>query len=281
MAWGRVMSVQFIPLSGATVTVTDHHMTATIERSITRTPNKLNLDMYNLGQTAIQVATQPKTQIIVNAGYADEGGALIAFSGTLSHATDTVDGMDRVLHVEALDGIRNLNAKNMAASYAANTPASTILNDLLGRIGFPVVGGTPQLSGSYAGGWTYVGKVQNALKTVLGRFGYSYCIQNEQLYIFQDNLKPPAQQMVLGYDSGLLSLKRNEEQIAQTARGKMVPGAKAKYKFNSLFFPQLIPGTQVNWTARDYAGPGKIISTSATLSNYENDWNVEGLMEAG
>jgi hypothetical protein len=166
-------------------------------------------------------------------------------------------------------------------SYAKSTPANTILKDLTSQMGFPVAGVLPNLPGSYSGGWTFVGKTQKALEMLLNRFGYAYCIQNEQLYIFQDGNLPTVQQMVLNYNSGLLSFKKIEQRVNYTKKGAAKKTAKTKYKLESLFFPQLLPGARIMIESQDYSGAGKITATSATLSNYEDDWTIDADVEVG
>jgi hypothetical protein len=272
MAFNRIIEVISQPDGGSSISVTGLRIRFNIERNKTSTPNKANIDIYNLSDDTANKMAKSKNKIILKAGYADEGGLFSLFYGTLNNSVITKDGTEKILQIEAHDGLKNIQQKNANLSYSGGTRASVILDDILNILAYPLGGKKPTLNEVYSGGFAFIGKAKDALTQVLKRFGYKWTIQNEQIIIYKDGESPIPAGLLLKKDTGLLSIAKLEDVADKKTVGK--------YIATSLLFPQLVPGAQIKVESTLVSGAMFVESVKAVGDNFDGDFQMESEVRA-
>ena len=148
----------------------------------------------------------------MTAGYGDDTG--IIFSGRSSKARSYYSDEDRLTEIHAIDQA-NLKERDLQnISYAGGTPASRILQDLVGMVGLPVAVFAPKRDHVYKDKATIDGGLMENIRKYAGVCGVSAYICKGQIYV-RHILDGDGLDFTLSADTGLLSLSEFEEE--QTA----------------------------------------------------------------
>jgi hypothetical protein len=281
MAFKRQIEIISGPVGGTQISVSEGYMSFDIEKTKSKTPNKANIKLYNLLDTTMTRMGWSKNKIIVKAGYEDEGGLSSIFFGDLVKSTISKDGKLRVLEIEAMDGYKNIQDKNVSLSYAGGTRVSVVLGDILNVLALPLGAEKPQTSEIYSGGFVFVGKAKDALSQVMSRLGYKWTIQNEQILIYQQGQGVVSTSLLLTPKTGLLKIDRVEqdtsvdlaaEGISSKSTEKKTPIA---YNIETLLFHQIIPGAIVKIESSVVNGTFQVDSAKLTGDNFGGDFKIE------
>ncbi len=243
MAFKRIIEISSGPEGGIGRKVTENYMSFEIERSLTSSVNKAKVKIYNLSQETVAAMGKAGNKLVISAGYEDEGGAAALFFGDINKVTTEQKGVDKVLEMEAFDGQKAVQGKNVVLSFTKGTPTQTVLNTILGVLALPLGSVIPPITSVYSGGYCYAGKAVGALTQVLAREGLKWSIQNEALVVYKDGEIFTPTTLKLTADSGLLSVAPVDQTPGPGTGKKVIKGTS--YKFEALLFPQLLPGAQV------------------------------------
>ena len=103
------------------------HINFMVERSDSTTLNTTKIKLWNLNKEQINVLTQSGCQLNLSAGYG--ASRPIIFKGTVSNVQESLDGADRHIGMDAVDGVEDLGKGVVDISYGGNIATSKILQD--------------------------------------------------------------------------------------------------------------------------------------------------------
>lgn len=273
MAYNRIVEISIGPPGALGTRITNLRMSFEVMKSDKESTNKAKVQIYNMfsfNSTKLAIAGN---KIIIRAGYLDEGGAKTLFFGDIQRATVRNDGIDKITDIEAYDGMSNIQDKNISLTFAEGTPARTILNILITTFGYPL-GNIPTLPvKQYANGYSFIGKVKDALTEVCAYLGKNWTIQNEQLVIYSPNETIIRTGLVLSKDTGLLEtpqlLDDNEDNLGT------IDIPKKRWRILSLLYPQLSPGADLVLRSLQANGTFKVESVTFRGDNRDGDFIAE------
>jgi hypothetical protein len=277
MAFKRIIEVASGPQGQAATTFSQCKIEFEIKRDKTKTPNKAEVTLYNLSDDTMAKMGKRDNKLIIRAGYADEGGPSAIFYGDVTKSEIIPEEQNKLLKIEAMDGYKNIQGKNISLSYAKGTRISTVLDDILNVMAYPVAGNKPSTSDVYAKGYTFIGKAQDALTQVLKKLNYKWTIQNEQIFMYQEGEGVVKYGLKLTSQTGLLSISKVEQDIATKDKGKKVPVC---YNIETLLFPQIIPGAIVRIESSQATGNMVVESCTMSGDNFDGDFKVEAEVRA-
>jgi len=257
------------------ISITDLFMSFEVEKTDVTTPNKATIKIYNLSKDTAVKFGKIKNTLTIKFGYEDESGAQIVFIGSINKSEYRKESTEKILEIEAFDGLSNSLEKNFDASYGENALDANILQDLIDNLGLPVASPIPKFTGNYSGGFAFIGKTIQALSKVVAKNKYQWTIQNNQLYFYKEGESyrdVAVQELLLTPNTGLLSISPVEQDAALTGGKKAFKG---NYKIVSLIFPQLIPSSTVKIESADVSGRAVILSCKLTADNRDGDANAE------
>lgn len=280
MAFKRIIEITGGPEGGNGVTISENYMSFEITRDRSGTPNKAEVKIYNLSDASISTIAKAKNKLIIKAGYVDEGGAKALFYGDVYTFVVTKESTERILTIEAYDGLKNIQSKFVSLSYASGITAGKIIQDLINVLAYPLNGTLPNIQNAYNNGFAFVGSACDALTKVLARIGLRWSIQNEQLTIYQNGMESIPQQLVLGYDTGLMFVQKRDRDntVDPITPEHRKPGAY--YKLTTLLFPQLLPGALVQINTPNLQGGMVIESCKMIGDNFGGKFQIEAEAQA-
>lgn len=212
--------------------------------------NEAEIIVYNLSDLTIQ-NIKKDSPITVTAGYGDDTG--IIFSGLISKARSYYSDEDRVTEIHAIDQA-NLKERDLQnISYAGGTPASRILQDLVGMVGLPVAVFAPKRDHVYKDKATIDGGLMENIRKYAGVCGVSAYICKGQIYV-RHILDGDGLDFTLSADTGLLSLSEFEEEQTAEDFKDTVQG----YEITMLLQHRVTTASLINLQARNVSGAFRV-----------------------
>jgi hypothetical protein len=218
-------------------------------------PNTGIVSVYNVSAENRTLFEEPKSQIIVKAGYSGFGVnpvepqsvlgkdlAEIIYIGDirLNGIKTQRQGPDVVTQLECSTGIVPLEGAKLNKSYAQGTTALQVITELASSMGLNI---SPfQTAGAHVflGGLALSGSSRDLLTGILKKLGVQWSIQDDELHIVDKTL-PTAEPLVLLTEfTGLIGIPT-----------KMTNGG---YIFKSLLNPKIRPGRSLSVVSEAITG---------------------------
>jgi hypothetical protein len=254
------------PKSGDTFTITDLRIVFAIEKTGAPEPNTAAITVYNLSDETSAKVTMADNHIRLRAG----DPAKTIFFGHVLCGTRRAKENDYITELLAQDGRAALAAARVSLSFAKDVEAATVALALLDALGLPFKGEDKIPEGAaYPFGFCFIGMAGDGLKKVLNRFGLSYTVQNEMVYLLKQGEAAEHTGLTLTPENGLLAMP----QPVRDKTGEYDPQAEAvnRWRFSTKLIPELIPGALCKVEADTFTGD-LLIHTA----RYEGD-NREGV----
>jgi len=270
LAFNRLIELQIGRPGEIGLLIKDLRISFSIEKSDTESANMAIIQIYNLTDNTVKKINRAGNILILRAGYEDEGIKTLFF-GTIINSTDIKTGTERILEIQVADGVENIQDKNLTISYSAGTTVQKIFNDLVLLFGLPLTNIGLILSGQYINGWSFCGKIKDAITEVLDKVNLSWTIQNNQLVVVERGKSVERTGLFLTPDTGLLD---SPESLVDTDL-KPTEDPPARYKVKSLLFPQLFPGVDFRLKSEKVSGTFKVETAKFSGDNYEGEFLCE------
>ena len=142
--------------------------------------NESEIILYNLSDTTIQNIKKGE-KVTLTAGYKEDTGIIL--SGFISHVKTVFDDLDKVTTVKVIDSVDRIERKIENLAYAKGSKASTILNDLLTKVGLPVAKFSIKRDYVYKDGLTVNAGLMETIKKQAQVCGVSTYISKGQIYV--------------------------------------------------------------------------------------------------
>jgi len=240
MAFNRFVEVVVGPKGGEGFKISGLKIAFSIEKTDSADPNKSKIQIYNLSEDTHKKVIVAGNHITLKAGYEDETIAAIFFGDVLK-GDKKKEGTDNITELEVFDGRTAVMSGQVSVSYAKDTEARTIVQKFVDAIGLSFKGMENVPAGeAYPHGHTFIGMAGEGLKDVLNRYGLTYTIQNQMLYIIKPGEAVENTGLKLTPETGLLS---TPEPISdKTSDDDANAEASNRWKFSAMLFPELVPG---------------------------------------
>jgi hypothetical protein len=209
----------------------------------------------------------------LKAGYADETITAILF-GDVVKCTRKKSGTDYVTEIEVKDGRVAVMAGQVSVSYAKDTDALTIAQDLIDAIGLPSKGTELIPSeAKYPGAFSDIGQAADILRKVLNKYDLKYTIQNEMIYILKEGEAAESTGLRLTPETGLLTIPQPVSD--KTEETDTTKEAANKWAFRTMLFPQLIPGAACKVESSAITTEMKVTKAKFTGDNWLSDFAID------
>lgn len=185
--------------------------------------NESEIILYNLSDTTIQNIKKGE-KVTLTAGYKEDTGIIL--SGFISHVKTVFDDLDKVTTVKVIDSVDRIERKIENLAYAKGSKASTILNDLLTKVGLPIAKFSIKRDFVYKDGLTVDAGIMETIKKQAQVCGVSAYINKGQIYV-QSISEGDDTNFSLSVDTGLISLSEFEEEISAEEYKDAVKGYEA------------------------------------------------------
>lgn len=214
-------------------------------------PNEAEIIVYNLSQNTIK-QLKKGTAISIEAGYKGDTGVL--FKGYISKVKTNREDADKVTTIYAMDDIKDHSIESL--SFAANTKASYILKQLIGKTGIPVAVFNPRRDYTYKDSQTVDGDLMENIHQYAEVCGISVYVSKGKIYARHikegDNLN-----FNVSVETGMIgSPSSYEEEITAEDFTDTVNG----YEVEMLLQHRMCAGAIVKLTSKDAKGTYRVCS---------------------
>jgi len=273
MAVQRQVEVVVKPKYGAEFTMSGLKIAFSIEKTDSPDLNKGTIQIYNLSEETSAKVTEAGNHIILKAGYEDENTAAIFFGDILASFGRKRVGNNFITEFEAFDGLAAVEKSRVSLSYAEDTDVATVVEALLTAIGLPSAGADLIPAGEkYLTGFCFIGMATDGLRDVLNRYGLTYTIQDEMLYIMQPGKPALNTGRTLSPETGLLTTPQNVSD--KTGKGDEKAMAANRWKFSSRILPDVNPGLACTVESSTFTGNVLIRKALFVGDSIEGDFKI-------
>lgn len=218
MAWGRVLElVVRSPIAykdntwtWVEDTVSELDIDFHITRSNVFNNNAAELTVYNANSKTRAMLAQAGSNIILSAGYEDQGTGLI-YAGSLIHGSSIKAGTDWVTTINAIamrSTDKPFSLTPIAVSFAKGTPINTVIDYIGDKLGLVRSG----ISATFMlpNGWVYAGSVTGAIdyvRKILQSHQMGLFVDIAELVVYTPGKSSDFEALYLDKDSGLLNVQ--------------------------------------------------------------------------
>lgn len=256
-----------------TLDVSNLRIAFSVYKSESWSTNNANVRIWNLSADKRNQLNNYGNEVKVFAGYRQETGAQLLFTGNCQVTTNIFSEPDIITVFDCGDGEKSLNLILASASFGSNTPVRTVIQYYADLLGLEIQEFTSTDNLSYAQGHKYSGIAKNGLDIACKALGLTWSVQNNNLVILKINegsSKPPIE---INSDNGMIGTpQRYTDRRQYLYRALPSQGGQPKpgWKVRCLLRPDIIPGDRIRLRSSkvDIDGVFYVISIKHEGDNY-------------
>jgi len=232
-------------------------MSFKIEKTSEASPNKAQIDLYNISPNTIELLHTKGVAIGLEVGYGIIGGAKpvakLVFSGDVFKCVTLKKGADYVTTIENGDGLNAFQNSNVNASFAPGTPVKSVIEQVVGNFGGLGVGEVnlgDAASSQFVNGFTASGSARDTMDQLAGKTGTEWSVQNGLVQVLPVNSFtsfPPVLLQSVADERGGEPI--NTGLIGSPTLSGFSHSKEKKFhgvEFKALLNPELAPGRRVH-----------------------------------
>ena len=258
-----------------------------IQKTASKNPNNCKIKIYNLRATTRKTIETPGTRCILYAGYKEDVGAMLIFSGAVLYAWTRFDGPNVITELDLGDGTQELRDTTISVGYGKNVKSKQVLGDVAKKMGLPLTlaGNAPERT--WKNGLSYYGSARTLLDKACVGTGLEWSVQNGNLQVLEKGMVTTRQGIEISSSSGMIGGPESEREEKSEANGKKSSGGESKgkqqdptkywngWKVKTLLMPMLNPGDRVSLKSKSVEGVFRIEELTHTGDSHEGDWQTE------
>jgi len=261
------------------VEITDLRINFSIQKTADKNPNTNKIQIWNLLSTTRKQFESPDTRCLLYAGYAEDAGPLLIFSGGVTHAWTKFDGPNVVTEFELGDGTQEIRDTAVSFGYGKGVKSTQILNDVSGKMGLPLTLASNAPVREWKNGLSYYGSARGLLDKVTKGTNLEWSIQNGNLQVIEKGMVTTRQGIQIDAESGMVGYAEREREtkgeLKKETKGKEPQKDWNGWKIKTLLMPTLNPGDRVLLKSRSVEGIFRIEELTHTGDNWDGDWQTE------
>ena len=271
MSFGRVIETQFNTATEQ-LNIKELKVSFNILKTDQNEPNEAEITLYNLSRDTFNKISLPDTEVVLKAGYKDEGGAKVIFVGTITNPEYTHEGTETRTVLTCVDGQKDGRGNPVSLSYKKGTLVNAIVDDILNIIPMTSIKKAVIPNVDYTAGYSFVGRALDGLAEVLGKVHLGYTIQNNEIYILDNNQTINPVGLVFSYATGLLG---KPELVATTSAIDGQPIVKKQLRIKTLLAPSVLPKNLIKLETKDSNGLFVVQNINHIGDNYDGSFKSE------
>ena len=273
--------------SPTAVQITDLRVRFDIDKTITPWPNRSRIQIYNLKVEHREEFEKPDTYVALYAGYLEENGPVLLFSGDVSYAFSEIasEQGEVITTLELGDGHVPMRDGIVSISYGVNASAKKILNVVATQMGLALYMDVTLTDKIWNNGFSSHGSGRNALERICAAAGWEWSIQNNVIQVVARGKTTQRQIIVLDASSGLIGYPRRERKfpprasetgVTRTQRTPHSPYRRIDgWRVKSLLLPGLNPGDPVQMNSATIKGIFRVERLLHAGDSDGGDWVTE------
>lgn len=184
------------------------HVKFSFEKADVESPNTGKVTIWNLNKEHLAELEKQDCVVIVRAGYADN--IMQAFEGTVTHASTTKEGADRMTEIELASNMVELRDTCFSMSYAEDTRTDVIYQEIAAQMGLPLSISPKAMDHPtlLSAGYSFVGGAKNILDRLTRMDGIGWTIQDGVIQLLKSNEPISMNCYELNAGSGLIEMPK-------------------------------------------------------------------------
>lgn len=243
------------------------HVSFSVEKSRSETPNDAKIQIWNLGPENLKVLDTPDCAIELKAGYDNSNTLLIV--GNVSSVVTTLDGNDKMTEISVADGLVELRDCEISVSFNGSVNSKDVYIYVAKKMGLTIAFADDLSYCIMPNGFSFVGKGRNALQKIASANCHNWTIQNKIIQITNPGRSIGGIGYLLNADTGLINIpKRISINTGETGEQKTVNGWEIEYFLNGAIGVNdviRVESSQCN-------GYFLVYKITIDGDNYEGDW---------
>jgi hypothetical protein len=205
MLFNRTASLVIGQSGGKGIEVAGLRIAFNIEKTSTETLNNSTIEIYNLSPDSQKLIETPNNAVILKAGYTEDVGAQIIFTGIVRRSLTVRSGPDWITKLELDDGLLAYRDSKESFSFQAGVSGVGVLKSVAASFNLPVRQFPTGIKDkSYPAGFSFVGRVREAMTNVCNYLGLEWSIQNQEIQIIKKGGTTQRTAIVLSEDTGMI-----------------------------------------------------------------------------
>ncbi len=289
MLYNRLASLVIGQAGGKGIELKGLRISFSIQKGATKSPNNCTVKVFNLTKETRAIVEKVGNVLILKAGYEQDTGESTIFTGNIIRVFTHREQSDWITEIELSDGYIPFRDSKVSITFNAGIKVAQVIQNLSNKFGLPVRPlPTSIVNKQYVNGFSFVGRVRDALSKACENAALEWSIQNNEIQIIEKGGVFRKQAYFLSENTGLintpmqetktmtdkssskLGITENQKNVVKLntiSEGKKVEKLQVTgYKVNCLLLPLLEPG-------------GYIKLKSATIDN--EFFRIEELMHVG
>ena len=238
-----------------------------VEKSDKKNANSGQFEIYNLSEESRNRFQEDDTIILLSAGYEENVQGVFAGDVTkVEHRFDRQNG-DVITLIQSGDGEKSLQKSTVSKSYIKGTSLKSVVSDVINS--FSNISFSQSLdsvipaAAELVTGGTFEGQSDNILSELLGSFGLSFSIQDNELIVAGNSALDDTNIQLINPSTGLIgSPSKTEDGIA----------------LQMLLEPSIRPGSIFRLESQSITGTYKCTKAVYEGDNFDKPWYLS--MEA-
>ena len=222
-----------------------------VKKTESSDPNTCTLTIFNLNEDSRSKINIEKSQLYLFAGYEQDTGEELVFTGNVTNVNDTIQRPNVVSVIDAADGEKELNESKMSVSFKEGVTLFQIFEKVIDTFNLPVkfkkaLEFTKKVK--YNNGSAFIGQAKALMDLLTADVRLTWSIQNGELKFYENTKADFSSAVVLTTNTGL---------IGSPTKIKVKKGTRTEekesdgWKFVSLLQPKIEPGGIVKVTSRE------------------------------
>jgi hypothetical protein len=256
-----------------------------IQKTADKNPNNSTIKIWNLRKTTRQEIEKPNTRCLLYAGYSEDTGPILIFSGSVTYAWTKFEPPDIVTELNLGDGVQEIRDTTISVGYGKNIKSKQIFTDVAKKMDLSLTLPNDAPEREWQNGLSYYGSARTLLDKTAKASGLEWSIQNGVLQVIEKGMVTTRQGIEISSSSGMVGSpdsEREDKAEAKGEKGKSGGGKSSEpkqqwngWKVKTLLMPMLNPGDRVMLNSKAVEGVFRIEELTHTGDNWEGDWQTE------
>lgn len=272
-----------------------------IEKTLTETLNTSTIKIYNLSPASRKMVESPNNAVVLKAGYARDKGPVTIFVGIVRRSLTRREGPDWVTELELDDGLIAYRDSKFSTTFQPGASGIAVMRQVADQFGLPVLA-LPNLTDKiYPNGFSFVGRVRDAMNKVCNYMGCEWSIQNQEIQILKKGGSRERTALVISQETGMIGspeleaktmseklaakqgLTTNSDGVVTVVTDRLTETGKAPknrlevqgYKVNTLMQPTMLPGDIIKVEAEGVDNFFKVEKVTHQGDTHGGEWATE------
>jgi hypothetical protein len=190
-----------------------------IQKTADKNPNTNNIKIWNLKKDTRAEIEKPDTRCLLYAGYAEDAGPTLIFSGNVTYAWTKLELPDIITTIELGDGTQEIRDTTISVGYGKGVKSNQVLTDVAKKMQIPLTLASNAPERSWNNGLSYHGSARTLLDKVTKATGLEWSIQNGNLQVIEKGMITTRQGIEISQSSGMVGSPESERE-AKAQKGK-------------------------------------------------------------